>query len=82
ERVRMHVCWGNYDGPHDIEHPEVVADRLERVAVAMGDPTRIVAGTDCGFDTAAGFRDVADDVVWAKLKALSDGAEIATERLY
>ncbi len=140
ERVRMHVCWGNYNGPHDvdvplatilptlisanvgalmlsmanprhaheyklltpqaipdemlivagvidttthyIEHPEVVADRLERVAEALGDPSRIIAGTDCGFDTAAGFRDVASEVVWAKLQALSEGAALATSRLF
>lgn len=140
DRVRMHVCWGNYNGPHDadvplatilpsliranvgalmlsmanprhaheyrlltkqaipngmlviagvidttthyVEHPEVVADRLERVTEALGDPSRIIAGTDCGFDTAAGFRDVAEDVVWAKLEALSEGARIASNRLF
>jgi len=140
DRVRMHVCWGNYNGPHDVdvplatilpslvnanvgalmlsmanprhaheyrlmtpamipdnmlviagvidtttnyvEHPEVVADRIELVANAMGDPQRIIAGTDCGFDTAAGFHDVADDVVWAKLQALSAGAELASQRLF
>lgn len=140
DRVRMHVCWGNYNGPHDadvalsailpslvradvgalmlslanprhaheyrlltpdalpedllivagvidtttnyVEHPEVVADRIVLVAEALGDPTRILAGTDCGFDTAAGFRDVAEDVVWAKLASLRDGAEIATKRLF
>ena len=132
ERVRMHVCWGNYEGPHDldvpladilpiirqakvggfalpfanprhaheyrcfeggvldddqilvagvidtltnfVEHPEVVAERLERVARAVGDPRRVLAGTDCGFDTSAGMGRVAEDVVWAKLKALADGA--------
>ena len=67
---------------HYIEHPEVVADRLERVAEALGDPSRIIAGTDCGFDTAAGFRDVASEVVWAKLQALSEGAALATSRLF
>jgi 5-methyltetrahydropteroyltriglutamate--homocysteine methyltransferase len=139
ERVRMHVCWGNYEGPHDcdvplrkiwptirqarvggfvlpfanarhahemkvlrelplaadqvivagvidvltnfIEHPEVVADRLERVAAEVGDPRRVLAGTDCGFDTSAGMGRVATDVVWAKLRALSDGARIASGRL-
>jgi 5-methyltetrahydropteroyltriglutamate--homocysteine methyltransferase len=139
EAVRMHVCWGNYNGPHDcdvplgtilpslvsadvgalmlsmanprhahehklltadnlpdhmliiagvidtttnyVEHPEVVADRIELVANAIGDPRRVIAGTDCGFDTAAGFRDVADDVVWAKLSALAEGAELASRRL-
>jgi 5-methyltetrahydropteroyltriglutamate--homocysteine methyltransferase len=140
ERVRMHVCWGNYEGPHDldvplaqilpiirqakvggfvfpfansrhaheyrcfeggsglnddqvlvagvidtltnfVEHPEVVAERIERVARAVGDPQRVLAGTDCGFDTSAGMGRVAEDVVWAKLRALSDGARIASDRL-
>ncbi len=140
EFVRMHVCWGNYNGPHDVdvplksilpslvnanvgalmlsmanprhaheyrlltsqnlpddmviiagvidtttnyvEHPEVVADRIEVVARALGDPRRVIAGTDCGFDTAAGFRDVAEEVVWAKLRSLVEGAEIASKRLF
>jgi 5-methyltetrahydropteroyltriglutamate--homocysteine methyltransferase len=140
ERVRMHVCWGNYEGPHDqdvplaeilplirqaqvggfvfpfanprhaheyhcfeggvldddqvlvagvidtltnfVEHPEVVAERIERVAAAVGDPRRVLAGTDCGFDTSAGMGRVAEDVVWAKLKALADGARLASERLF
>jgi len=140
ERVRLHVCWGNYEGPHDadvaladiqaailqarvggflfplanprhahewrrfangglgaeqvlaagvidtttnyIEHPEVVAERIERVAQALGDPSRVIAGTDCGFDTSAGMGRVAEDVVWAKLRALSDGAALASERLF
>jgi 5-methyltetrahydropteroyltriglutamate--homocysteine methyltransferase len=140
DRVRLHVCWGNYEGPHDrdvpledivpilqkahvggfvfpfanprhqhewrvlrkfpladdqiivagviddltgfVEHPEVVADRLENVARAVGDPKRVMAGTDCGFDTSAGMGRVTEDVVWAKLKAMSDGARIATQRLF
>jgi 5-methyltetrahydropteroyltriglutamate--homocysteine methyltransferase len=140
DRVRLHVCWGNYEGPHDrdvpledilpilqkaevggfvlpfanprhqhewrvlrkfpladdqiivagviddltgfVEHPEVVADRLENVARAIGDPKRVMAGTDCGFDTSAGMGRVTEDVVWAKLKAMSDGAKIATQRLF
>jgi len=140
ERVRLHVCWGNYEGPHDadvaladiqaailqarvggflfplanprhahewrcfadgaigddqvlaigvidtttnyIEHPEVVAERIERVARALGDPSRVIAGTDCGFDTSAGMGRVAEDVVWAKLKAMRDGAALASERLF
>jgi 5-methyltetrahydropteroyltriglutamate--homocysteine methyltransferase len=132
ESVRLHVCWGNYEGPHDldvplaeilpvirkaavggfvfpfanprhaheyrcfesgqglgddpltnfIEHPEVVAERIERVAQAVGDPTRVLAGTDCGFDTSAGMGRVAEDVVWAKLRSLRDGARIASERLF
>jgi 5-methyltetrahydropteroyltriglutamate--homocysteine methyltransferase len=141
DRVRLHVCWGNYEGPHDmdvplaeilpiirkanvggfvfpfanprhaheyhvfeadgaldddqilvagvidtltnfVEHPEVVAERIERVAVAVGDPRRVLAGTDCGFDTSAGMGRVAEDVVWAKLRALRDGARLASERLF
>ena len=53
-----------------VEHPEVVADRLERVVQVVGDPTRVLAGTDCGFDTSAGRGRVAEDVVWAKLRAM------------
>lgn len=139
ERVRMHVCWGNYEGPHDrdvpledilphlyqarvgalvlsmanprhaheyrcfrryplpadmllvvgvidpttnyVEHPEVVAERIERAAEAVGDPHRILAGTDCGFDTAAGLGEVAEEVVWEKLRALRQGADLASRRL-
>jgi 5-methyltetrahydropteroyltriglutamate--homocysteine methyltransferase len=139
DRVRLHVCRGNYEGPHDrdvplddilplletarvggfvlpfanprhqhewrvlqkfpltddqiivagviddltgfVEHPEVVADRLENVARAVGDPRRVMAGTDCGFDTSAGMGRVTEDVVWAKLKAMADGARIASHRL-
>jgi 5-methyltetrahydropteroyltriglutamate--homocysteine methyltransferase len=139
ERVRMHVCWGNYEAPHDcdvplpeilpilrrakvgalslpfanprhahevryldklvaddqlvivgvidtltnfVEHPEVVAERIERVARIIGDPARVIAGTDCGFDTSAGMGRVAEDVVWAKLTALSEGARLASQRLF
>jgi 5-methyltetrahydropteroyltriglutamate--homocysteine methyltransferase len=139
ERVRMHVCWGNYEGPHDcdvpleeivpvlrranvggfvlpfanprhahefryvkdlvaddqivvagvidtttnfVEHPEVVADRLERVAAVVGDPRRVMAGTDCGFESIAGKGRVAEDVAWAKLAALSEGARLASSRLF
>ena len=140
DRVRLHVCWGNYGGPHDldvgleeiwaeiarasvggflislanprhahevrlfargilpqgallvpgvidtttnyVEHPEVVAERIERAALAVGDPKRVLAGTDCGFETAAGFAAVAPDVVWAKLRALSEGATLASKRLF
>ena len=64
-----------------VEHPEVVADRLELVVRAVGDPTRVLAGTDCGFDTSAGRGRVAEDVVWAKLRAMTDGARIASKRL-
>jgi 5-methyltetrahydropteroyltriglutamate--homocysteine methyltransferase len=140
DRVRLHVCWGNSESPHDsdvpladilpiilkanvgglvlpfanprhahefkcfadhrlgddqilvagvidtltnfVEHPEVVADRLERVASVVGDPTRVLAGTDCGFDTSVGWGRVAEDVVWAKLRAMRAGADLATKRLF
>ena len=65
-----------------VEHPEVVADRLERAAKAVGDPARIIAGTDCGFDTAAGFGEVAEEIVWLKLQALRAGADLAEKRLF
>jgi 5-methyltetrahydropteroyltriglutamate--homocysteine methyltransferase len=64
-----------------VEHPQVVADRIERVARSVGDATRVIAGTDCGFDTSAGMGRVAEDVVWAKLRALAEGARLASERL-
>jgi 5-methyltetrahydropteroyltriglutamate--homocysteine methyltransferase len=64
-----------------VEHPEVVADRLLRVAEAVGDPTRVIAGTDCGFDTSAGVGDVVPSVVWEKLRSLRAGADLASERV-
>jgi 5-methyltetrahydropteroyltriglutamate--homocysteine methyltransferase len=64
-----------------VEHREVVADRIERVANTVGDPHRIIAGTDCGFETAAGSKMVIEEVVWAKLRSLSEGAAIASNRL-
>jgi 5-methyltetrahydropteroyltriglutamate--homocysteine methyltransferase len=140
DQVRLHVCWGNSESPHDcdvpleeilpviqkakvggfvlpfagprhahefrcftksplgedqllvagvidpltniIEHPEVVADRIERVVAAVGDLSRVLAGTDCGFDTSAGWGRVAEDVVWAKLRTLRMGADIASKRLF
>jgi 5-methyltetrahydropteroyltriglutamate--homocysteine methyltransferase len=140
EKTRLHICWGNYEGPHSrdvelrqilplvrkinvggfvlpfangrhaheyryfemfpldddqvlvagvidsltnfIEHPEAVADRIERIVGVVGDRNRVIAGTDCGFETSTGRRRVADDVVWAKLRSLSAGAKIASERLF
>ena len=140
DRVRLHVCWGNYEGPHTfdvplkeiasrlyeakagalvlsmanprhahehrtlarlplpqdwnlvagvidtttnyVEHPEVVADRIETAAKAVGDPRRVLAGTDCGFDTSTGFGAVAEEIVWEKLRALAEGARIASSRLW
>jgi 5-methyltetrahydropteroyltriglutamate--homocysteine methyltransferase len=140
ERCRMHVCWGNYEGPHHcdvemavilptllsakpagllfetanprhqhdweafeanlaqlpaekilipgvidsttnfIEHPRVVAERVERYARMVG-PERVVAGTDCGFSTFAGFGAVDPEIVWAKLETLAEGAAIASARI-
>jgi 5-methyltetrahydropteroyltriglutamate--homocysteine methyltransferase len=139
DRVRMHICWGNYEGPHHhdlplevvlplalrakpqgllfesanprhahewtvirdakipddkilipgvidsvsnfIEHPLLVAERIERFAAIVG-RERVIAGTDCGFSTFAGFGAVDADIVYAKLRALADGARIASDRLW
>ena len=138
DRIRLHVCWGNYESPHDrdvdleailpaileadvgslvlpfanprhqheiavlkriplksnqtlvagvidtqtafVEHPEVVAERLERAVEAVGDSSRVQAGTDCGFDTSAGMGRVTADVV-GKLRTLKEGADLASNRL-
>jgi len=65
-----------------VEHPEVVADRLERFAAAVGDPARIVAGADCGFETVVeGANAVHPTIAWKKLEALVDGAKVASDRL-
>ncbi|WP_299626329.1 cobalamin-independent methionine synthase II family protein [Pelagibius sp.] len=139
ERVRIHICWGNYEGPHHcdialakvlptvlkakprallfessnprhahewtvwedtklpedyrlipgvidsttnfVEHPELVAQRIERFAGLVG-RDRVIAGTDCGFATFAGFGAVDGEIAWAKLAALAEGAAIATGRLW
>jgi 5-methyltetrahydropteroyltriglutamate--homocysteine methyltransferase len=138
ERMRMHVCWGNYEGPHDhdipleriigivlrarpatilfeaanarhehewkiwataripetkvlapglidtrsncIEHPELIAQRLERFARIVG-RERVIASTDCGFGTFAGYGKIDPAVTWKKLRALREGADIAAARL-
>jgi 5-methyltetrahydropteroyltriglutamate--homocysteine methyltransferase len=140
DQVRLHVCWGNWEGPHThdvamevilpalyqakvgalslefasprrqheaaalrkhklpddfvlipgvidpksniVEHPEVVAQRIENVAAAVGDRERVIAGVDCGFGTFAGWEWVTEDVVWSKLAALRTGADIASRRLW
>lgn len=64
-----------------IEHPEVVADRIALAVEAIGDPTRVLAGTDCGFATSAGSDRVLPDVAWEKLKSLRDGAALASQSL-
>lgn len=139
-RVRVHICWGNYEGPHVcdidmdkvfgtlmnvgadyllfetsnprhahewtvfrdraseipsskilvpgvvdsttnfVEHPELVAQRIERFAGIIG-KDRVVAGSDCGFGTFAGFGAVDPEIAYAKLGALSEGARLASERL-
>ena len=141
DRVRMHVCWGNYEGPHHcdvemgvilptlmnakpagllfetsnprhqhdfeafveqlsiipddkvlipgvidsttnfVEHPRVVANRIVQYANIVG-RERVIAGTDCGFSTFAGFGVVDPDIVYAKLKTLAEGAAIASARLW
>lgn len=65
-----------------VEHPEVVADRICQIVEAVGDRSRIIASTDCGFGTFAGLGSVATSVVWAKLKTLREGADMASRRLW
>ena len=65
-----------------VEHPLAVADRIERVAEVIGDPRRVIAGTDCGFETSTGVQAVHEPIVWAKLGALGEGAAIASKRLF
>ena len=140
DRMRLHICWGNYEGPHNfdlpllkiidlafkakmqaisieaanprhdhewedlktiripddkilipgvidsttnfVEHPKLVAQRIGRYADIVG-RERVIAGVDCGFGTAVRTDPiVADSIVWAKLTALSEGAAIATGRLW
>ena len=139
EQVRLHVCWGNYGGPHHkdvplksiigevlkanvgtiypeganprhehewrvfeevdlpdemsiilgvidvksncVEHPRVVADRLVRLAGVVG-KERVLAGTDCGFDTFIRFSLVDPGVAWLKLHALAEGAQLASADLW
>ena len=140
DHVRLHVCWGNSEGPHThdvpleailpllyqaqvgalsielanprhqheyavlkryplpdsmlflpgvidtttnyVEHPEVVANRLCQAVDVVGDRSRVIASTDCGFGTYAGWNFVAESVVWAKLRTLVEGAAIASTRLW
>lgn len=139
EMVRLHVCWGNYEGPHHhdapmdmvlpialkanvgallfessnprhahewetfanatlpddlvlvpgvidsttnfIEHPKLVAERIERFANIVG-RERVIAGSDCGFATFAGFGAVDQDIVYAKLKSMAEGAALVSDRLW
>jgi 5-methyltetrahydropteroyltriglutamate--homocysteine methyltransferase len=140
DRIRLHCCWGNWDGPHIydvalesilpvlyqasvgalsiefanprhqheyqalrrhklpahmlllpgvidtttniVEHPEVVARRLEEAAAVVGDRERIVASADCGFGTFTGREWVIEPAVWLKLKAMREGADLASARLW
>lgn len=139
EKVRLHVCWGNYEGPHHcdapmetvlpiamkakpqallfessnprhahewevfrdaqipedkvlvpgvidsttnfVEHPRLVAQRITRFADIVG-RERVIAGTDCGFSTFAGFGAVDEDIVYAKLGAMVEGAALASKQLW
>ena len=139
DKVRLHVCWGNYEGPHHhdapmelvlpialranaqallfessnprhghewevfaqadipedkilvpgvidsttnfVEHPRLVAQRIVRFADIVG-RERVIAGTDCGFSTFAGFGAVDEDIVYAKLGAMVEGAAIASAELW
>jgi 5-methyltetrahydropteroyltriglutamate--homocysteine methyltransferase len=65
-----------------VEHPEVVAQRIEAAVAAIDDRERVIASCDCGFGTFAGWEWVTEDVVWAKLHACRRGADIASARLW
>jgi 5-methyltetrahydropteroyltriglutamate--homocysteine methyltransferase len=62
-----------------VEHPELVAQRLDRFASIVG-ADRVMAGSDCGFGTFAGFGAVDPEIAWAKLKTLREGADITAAR--
>jgi 5-methyltetrahydropteroyltriglutamate--homocysteine methyltransferase len=64
-----------------VEHPELVAERIVRYAGVVG-RENVIAGSDCGFATFAGSKEVHPSIVWAKFKALSDGARIASKELW
>ena len=64
-----------------VDHPELIAERLVRFANIVG-RERVIAGSDCGFGTFAGFGPVDPDVVWLKLAAMAEGAAIATKKLW
>ena len=65
-----------------VEHPEVVARRIEEAVAAIGDRERVIASTDCGFGTFAGREWVAASIVWPKLKTMREGADLASQRLW
>jgi 5-methyltetrahydropteroyltriglutamate--homocysteine methyltransferase len=66
---------------HLVEHPELVAQRIARFADVVG-PERVIAGTDCGFGTSGAGDEVHPDVAWAKLRAMVEGARLASQRLF
>ena len=66
---------------HLVEHPELVAQRIARFANVVG-PERVIAGTDCGFGTSGAGDEVHPDVAWAKLRAMVEGARLASQRLF
>ena len=65
-----------------VEHPELVARRLEEAVSVVGDRERVIAGTDCGFGTFAGREYVAEEIVWVLFAAAAEGARIASNRLW
>ena len=65
-----------------VEHPEVVANRICQAVEAVGERSRVIASTDCGFGTYVGWNQVAESVVWAKLRSLVEGAALASARLW
>jgi 5-methyltetrahydropteroyltriglutamate--homocysteine methyltransferase len=64
-----------------VEHPELVAQRIERFASVVG-RENVIAGVDCGFGTFAGAETIHTEIAWQKLAALVEGARLASERLY
>jgi 5-methyltetrahydropteroyltriglutamate--homocysteine methyltransferase len=64
-----------------VEHPELIAERLCRFAGIVG-RERVIAGSDCGFGTFAGYGKLDPDISFKKLKAMADGAKIASRRLW
>jgi 5-methyltetrahydropteroyltriglutamate--homocysteine methyltransferase len=64
-----------------VEHPELISQRIVQYANVVG-KERVIAGTDCGFGTFAGFGAVHPSICWAKMRSLSDGAALATKKLW
>jgi 5-methyltetrahydropteroyltriglutamate--homocysteine methyltransferase len=65
-----------------VEHPQVVENRILQAVETVGDRSRVIARVDCGFSTVAGYNMVAESVVWAKLRTLREGADLASARLW